>query len=130
MMCAQYDLGNCPCPPRPSPAQPREGLQLSEAESLLSLGALCPVTRSLSQGGPGGGRRECGSLCASLQSGCLSAWWSWESSSPSSWWGSAGASAVLTAAAATSAAHAAPTPAAALGPVSKKRRLPPDSSVP
>lgn len=84
---------------------------------------------------PAGGRRECGFLCASFQSGCLLVWWSWESSSSSSWWGSAGASAALIAAVATSAARVAQTPAAALRPVSnvthgetridqKKRHLP------
>lgn len=59
-------------------------------------------------------------LCASFQSGCLSAWWSWGSSSSSCWWGSAGASAARTAAAAMSAARAAQIPAAAPRPVSRE----------
>lgn len=68
---------------------------------------------------PGGRATSSRFLCASFQSGCLSAWWSWGSSSSSCWWGSAGANAALTAAAAMSAAHAARIPAAALRPVSR-----------
>lgn len=123
-MCAQYDLGNRPCPPHRSPgmvctSQPQSPSWVWGLCALLQ-GAFFPrlLPLLLSRGDPAGGCHECGFLCASFQSGCLLVWWSWESSSSSSWWGSAGASAALIAAVATSAARVAQTPAAALRPVS------------
>lgn len=87
MLRAQYNLGHL----RPSsPAPALGGLHGSRSDFLLSVGALCPITghfppqvlptHAPSQGDtdeggrPDGGRRERAFLCASFQSGCLSAW--------------------------------------------------------
>lgn len=96
------NLASCPFYPRSFP--------------LTSFAGRCPSVFAV----PWRGATSSRFLCASFQSGCLSAWWSWGSSSSSCWWGSAGASAARTAAAAMSAARAAPIPAAAPRPVSRE----------